>query len=1010
VIATVRLPGITPYGAVVNSAGTRLYVAYYRLDSDPPIGGSVAEIDTQTNEMIRSIQTGPLAYGMAINPTGSRVYVSSFFFNTVTVIDARCGDKIATVSLFPTNGGGNSIGLSVTPDGQRLYAAVQNSQSVKVISTATNTVIGEIPTGVNPAAFGVFIAPNLAPPPPPVPSPAHVTGIEVTQAIQDLANSVPLVIGRRTFARVYVETDGPDMAGITATLSAIGAYGTIGGPVSVPLGPIVPSNTGGPRITVKAEPKRSIINDSFIFDLPWEWTAFEGLRLHAELSAPNAAAPASCQSDIVAEPVREFRTYTTLKVAFVRMGYKAYGVFNNPADAFVWASPLEQSQSESWMRRTYPVSELTTVPDFPLFDALLGQWVDRTSLFCLLAYGPNDISKCAWRYVSLRLASLQAATGFMGDADVAYGLIPRHPLDLINGTNTYFTRGACCADRAAGGPANDPDYAAHEIGHFLGRDHPVQAAGPSPNCGHSADDPNYPYFFTFIAPPLSDPETALAGFDGGDASLLIPIPQAFLPPLTSFDIMGYCQPTTWISDYTYKGLSTALKLLHPDIGVMGAGGVKQAASEAAQALPQMGDWLLVYGQVAPDLASAALISVQRVDRIYDEPPRPPGTLSIRLLDQGGGTLVDYFFTPVAAADATTSGAAPELSFGHVVPFVAGTRTVQIVDSAAANAVLATYPVSANAPLVENVAPQGLPDPDTGLLLVTWSASDFDNDALSYDLHYSRDDGASLQPLMLGVDVTSASIDASRLGGGSVRFRVVASDGLLTGFADSAPIVLPDKVPEPRILTPGDDAHVYLGQVVNLEGEATDPQDGVVAPEDLAWSSQQGPLGTGSRLSLASLPVGANVITLTATNSVGLSASRSINVLVDGDLTTPGPTLTAGPGQIGWQVAAGETQLQSGTIDIGNRGSGTLQFVATSGAPWLELSAPGGTASTTLGLSANPAGFAEGVSIDTTVTLSAVGFPQQQITIPVRLAVGNTFDVGNAPTPVLPNAIFHDGFE
>jgi hypothetical protein len=27
----------------------------------------------------------------------------------------------------------------------------------------------------------------------------------------------------------------------------------------------------------------------------------------------------------------------------------------------------------------------------------------------------------------------------------------------------------------------------------------------------------------------------------------------FVPPVTGgFDIMGYCQPTTWISDYTYK--------------------------------------------------------------------------------------------------------------------------------------------------------------------------------------------------------------------------------------------------------------------------------------------------------------------------------------------------------------------------------------------------------------------------------------------------------------------------
>jgi len=72
----------------------------------------------------------------------------------------------------------------------------------------------------------------------------------------------------------------------------------------------------------------------------------------------------------------------------------------------------------------------------------------------------------------------------MDGADLAYGLIPQHPL-------APFTQGACCIGRASAGPANDADYAAHEIGHFLGRQHPVPGASM---CGHSADDPNYPYF------------------------------------------------------------------------------------------------------------------------------------------------------------------------------------------------------------------------------------------------------------------------------------------------------------------------------------------------------------------------------------------------------------------------------------------------------------------------------------------------------------------------------------
>jgi len=204
--------------------------------------------------------------------------------------------------------------------------------------------------------------------------------------------------------------------------------------------------------------------------------------------------------------------------------------------------------------------------------------------------------------------------------------------------------------------------------------------------------------------------------------------------------------------------------------------------------------------------------------------------------------------------------------------------------------------------------------------------------------------------------------------------------------------------------------VYPGQVVNLEGDATDAQDGVIPDADLDWSSQAGSLGSGARVSTETLPVGANLITLSVTNSVGVTAARTVTITVDGNVGAPGPTLTAGPGQLGWQVAAGEVQLQSATLYVGNSGSGSLQFTASSNAPWLMLDAPGGTAPATLTLSANPAGFADGTVQDTIVTLGAVGFPDQVIGVPVRLAVGNTFEAASGSQLVPVNRIYGDGFE
>jgi hypothetical protein len=603
--------------------------------------------------------------------------------------------------------------------------------------------------------------------------------------------------------------------------------------------------------------------------------------------------------------------------------------------------------------------------------------------------------------VSSRLAALAVVSSFMEGADVAYGLIPQPSPN----PNKLFTRGACCKGIAGAGPANDDDYASHEIGHFLGRQHPVPA---SSECKHSPDDPNYPYFFSFIAPPLSDPNTDLAGFDVGDPGLFKPL--RFLPPASSFDIMGYCGPTTWISDYTYGGLLLALEILHPDIGVMSPSLVKRATAPTASA-PQPGDWLLVMGGVAADLASATLMETRRVDQVFSVPPRPAGDYSIRLFDGVGGQLASYSFAPVADEDAAAPGApgAKPLSFAHVVSFVAGTRELRIVHDSAGGAVLATTPVSENAPIVGTVTAGG-PDPGTGAVALAWTATDADDDALRYDVYATRNNGASVMPLRLGLTSASADIDTGTLGGGSVQFRVVASDGIQTGHASSAPVLLPNKPPKPRILSPGAESHVWLGQVVNLEGEAADLHDGALPDAGLAWSTELGPLGTGANLSVSNLPVGTHTLTLTATDSLALSAAVSVKVTVDGNFAGAGPTLTAGPGQYGWHVAAGDTQLQSGAIEIGNSGSGTLQFAVSSGAAWLTPGVLGGTAPATLQLTADPAGLTDGHVLDTTLILTAVGQPDQAILIPVRLAMGDTFDagVGNPAIPV--NTILRDGFE
>jgi YVTN family beta-propeller protein len=96
---------------------------------------------------------GTLPEGVAVTPDGSKVYVTNEISNTVSVISTATNTVTATIRV-----GSGPFGVAVSPDGSKVYVANLGSGTVLVIAAATNTVIATIPVGSSPS--GVSVTPD----------------------------------------------------------------------------------------------------------------------------------------------------------------------------------------------------------------------------------------------------------------------------------------------------------------------------------------------------------------------------------------------------------------------------------------------------------------------------------------------------------------------------------------------------------------------------------------------------------------------------------------------------------------------------------------------------------------------------------------------------------------------------------------------------------------------------------------------------------------------------------
>jgi hypothetical protein len=257
-----------------------------------------------------------------------------------------------------------------------------------------------------------------------------------------------------------------------------------------------------------------------------------------------------------------------------------------------------------------------------------------------------------------------------------------------------------------------------------------------------------------------------------------------------------------------------------------------------------------------------------------------GPLVLRALNVAGDVVASTAFT-VTFSMVSPPIALDRATFSGVIRFPADTVKFQIVKD---EAVLAEVPVSTNVPNVANVSPLTVTTLD-GPYRITWEGSDPDGAGLTYTVAYNPDVTDPGSPWFILVDDLAALFwdeDFGVLPGGAhAKIRVTVSDGVLTASAESAeftvhlkaPLVFIDELPWGASYPPGSD--------ILLMAEAYDFQDEWLADNRLEWSSNlSGILGYGSELIVSGLVRGTHRITLTATNSAGLTADDTVTVVVE----------------------------------------------------------------------------------------------------------------------------------
>jgi YVTN family beta-propeller protein/VCBS repeat-containing protein len=150
----------TPDAAARATAGPGTTDSFGLFVNDGHGGTALTSVTVIVAPLVASCSSATISVGMgpvgiAITPDGTRVYVSNFDDDTVSVIDTTTTPN-TVVATIPV--GDEPIDVAITPNGSWAYVTNSADNTVSVINTADYSVLSPISVGTSP--YGVAIRPN----------------------------------------------------------------------------------------------------------------------------------------------------------------------------------------------------------------------------------------------------------------------------------------------------------------------------------------------------------------------------------------------------------------------------------------------------------------------------------------------------------------------------------------------------------------------------------------------------------------------------------------------------------------------------------------------------------------------------------------------------------------------------------------------------------------------------------------------------------------------------------